>query len=83
MRGAEKRAELTQDTGQSILANFEKFPQLFPQKSVVGNGKNEVTFFHSRPWVKVQLTRECGKKTTSTGSKVYLWLPFHRIHRFA
>ena len=72
MRGTEKHARPTQAPGQPILTNYENFLKQFPQKKLTEVEKIDIAVFHSRHWVKVELSRECGKSTSNTESKGYL-----------
>ena len=54
------------------LAEIEFFLQNFPQKRLSEPEKNGSAIFQSRPRVKVELTRENGKKTSITGSTGYV-----------
>ena len=54
------------------LAEFEKLLEHLPQKTVSELEKNCSAIFQSRPRIKVELTRENGKKTFNTGSKGYV-----------
>ena len=59
------------------------FWNIFHEKSFIRTGKIESAFFYCRLWVRVELTRACGKNTSNTGSKGYVWLLVRRIQHFA
>ena len=65
------------------LAEFESFLQHITQNTLSQLEKNGSAIFQSRPRVKIELTRENGKKTSNTGSKGYVWLLVQRIQQFA
>ena len=68
-RSQEARQTYPDALSTCCLAEFQNFLQHFPQKTLSELEKSGSAFFQSRPRVKVELTRENGKKASNTGSK--------------
>ena len=69
---AEPKSALSDALSTYCLAEFGNFLQHFPQKTLLELEKNASEIFQSRPRVKVELTRENGKKTSNTALKGYV-----------
>ena len=66
-----------------LFGRVWNFSTTFPTDIVFRTGKNGSAIFHSRPRMKVELTRENGRNTSTTGSKSYVWLLVRRIYGIA